>query len=156
MSKSKKGFGKLIAFATIVGAVAAGISYFTKYKSFHKELEEDFHDFEDNDREDVPADQTASRNYVQLNPGKEAKAAAHEAADMVNDAMDDVSDMAEAAAKTVSHTAEQMGEKAGEAAEQIGEKISDSAEAAGKAAADLKDKAQTAFNASTTIIEDEY
>ena len=42
MAKKGNGFGKLVAFATIAGAVAAGISYFTKYKSFHKELEEDF------------------------------------------------------------------------------------------------------------------
>ena len=39
MAKKGNGFGKLVAFATIAGAVAAGISYFTKYKSFHKELE---------------------------------------------------------------------------------------------------------------------
>ena len=42
MAKKGNGFGKLVAFATIAGAVAAGISYFTKYKSFHTELEEDF------------------------------------------------------------------------------------------------------------------
>ncbi|WP_252198410.1 hypothetical protein [Clostridium sp. MCC353] len=69
---AKKGLGKFVAFAAIAGVVAAGISYFTKYKSFHDELEEDFHDFEgeeDKDSEE-PADSTMSRNYVSLNPEK--------------------------------------------------------------------------------------
>lgn len=69
MAKSKGSFGRFIAFATIAGAVAAGISYFTKYRSFHKELEEDFHDFEDDD-EDSPVDSTMSRNYVPINTDK--------------------------------------------------------------------------------------
>lgn len=43
---AKKGFGKLMALATIAGAAAVGISYLKKYKSFNKELEEEFHDFE--------------------------------------------------------------------------------------------------------------
>ncbi len=48
---AKKGFGKVVALATVAGAAAAGISYFKKYKSFNDELEEDFHDFE-GDEED--------------------------------------------------------------------------------------------------------
>lgn len=44
MAKKGNGFGKFVALATVAGVVAAGISYFTKYKSFHKELEENFHD----------------------------------------------------------------------------------------------------------------
>ena len=72
---AKKGFGKFIAFAAIAGVIAAGISYFTKYKSFHDELEEDFHDFEGDDDKDseTPADSAASRNYVSLNPEKDHK-----------------------------------------------------------------------------------
>ena len=46
---AKKAFGKLAALLTIAGAAAAGISYLTKYRSFNKELDEDFHDFEDED-----------------------------------------------------------------------------------------------------------
>ena len=44
---AKKHFGRFLAFAAIAGAAAAGISYFLQYKSFHKELDEEFHDFED-------------------------------------------------------------------------------------------------------------
>ena len=41
---AKKHFGKLLTLAAIVGAAAAGVSYVLQYKSFHKELDEDFHD----------------------------------------------------------------------------------------------------------------
>ena len=44
---AKKHFGTIITLAAIAGAAAAGITYFLQYKSFHKELDEDFHDFED-------------------------------------------------------------------------------------------------------------
>lgn len=69
---AKKGLGKFVAFAAAAGVIAAGISYLTKYKSFHDELEEDFHDFEGEDDKDSdePADSTMSRNYVSLNPDK--------------------------------------------------------------------------------------
>lgn len=77
---AKKGLGKFVAFAAIAGVVAAGISYFTKYKSFHDELEEDFHDFEGEDEKDSeePADSTMTRNYVSLNPEKEPEAVKEE------------------------------------------------------------------------------
>ena len=70
MAKSKGSFGRFLAFATVAGAIAAGISYFTKYRSFHKELEEDFHDFGD----DYPVDSTMSRNYVPINSERSAEA----------------------------------------------------------------------------------
>ena len=44
---AKKHLGALVLAAAAAGAAAAGISYFVKYKSFHKELDEEFHDFED-------------------------------------------------------------------------------------------------------------
>ena len=50
---AKKGFGKVLAVATVAGAAAAGISYLKKYRSFNKELEEEFHDFEGEDDEDL-------------------------------------------------------------------------------------------------------
>ena len=50
---AKKGFGKVLAVANVAGAAAAGISYLKKYRSFNKELEEEFHDFEGEDDEDL-------------------------------------------------------------------------------------------------------
>ena len=77
---AKKHFGKLLTLAAIVGAAAAGVSYVLQYKSFHKELDEDFHDFEDDfddfddagDKEDSKTSDTAAseRSYVSLNPEK--------------------------------------------------------------------------------------
>ena len=69
---AKKHFGRLLTLAAVVGAAAAGVSYFLQYKSFHKELNEDFHDFEDDfddfdDTEDKDSRETA-RSYVTLTP----------------------------------------------------------------------------------------
>ena len=121
MAKKGNGFGKLVAFATIAGAVAAGISYFTKYKSFHKELEEDFHDFEDDGNDDISKiDSTMNRNYVSLHADKDefkvaaadmadaAKDAASAAKNLVKDAANIVSSTAREAASAVADTAKDM------------------------------------------------
>lgn len=79
---AKKHFGKFIALATVSGVIAAGISYFLKYKSFHDELDEDFHDFEgdedDFDGELPHESEIASRTYVSLNEKKETAAASED------------------------------------------------------------------------------
>ena len=121
MAKKGNGFGKLVAFATIAGAVAAGISYFTKYKSFHKELEEDFHDFEDDGNDDISKiDSTMNRNYVSLHADKDefkvaaadmadaAKDAAPAAKNLVKDAANIVNSTAREAASAVADTAKDM------------------------------------------------
>ena len=82
---SKKGFGKLIALTAVAGAAAAGISYFKKYQSFNKELDEEFHDFEDEEEAPVP-DSTMNRKYVSLNANKDELLVA--AGDMVSPAKD--------------------------------------------------------------------
>ena len=73
---AKKHFGRFLTFAAIAGAAAAGISYFLQYKSFHKELDEDFHDFEDDfeEFEDTDEKDTAAvtRNYVSLTPERKS------------------------------------------------------------------------------------
>lgn len=107
MGKKGNGFGKLVAFATIAGAVAAGISYFTKYKSFHKELEEDFHDFEDDGNDDISKiDSTMNRNYVSLHADKdEFKVAAADMADAAKDAASAARNLVKDAANIVNSTA---------------------------------------------------
>lgn len=107
MAKKGNGFGKFVALATIAGAVAAGISYFTKYKSFHKELEENFHDFEDDGNDDISKiDSTMNRNYVSLNASKdEFKVAASDMADAAKDAANAAKNMVKDAANLVSDTA---------------------------------------------------
>ena len=107
MAKKGNGFGKLVAFATIAGAVAAGISYFTKYKSFHKELEEDFYDFEDDGNDDISKiDSTMNRNYVSLHADKdEFKVAAADMADAAKDAASAAKNLVKDAASIVNSTA---------------------------------------------------
>lgn len=68
---AKKQFGKLAVLAALAGT-AVGITYFLRYKSFHEELEEDFHDFEEDLDEFDSAEEEISpkRNYVSLTPEK--------------------------------------------------------------------------------------
>lgn len=82
---AKKGLGKFVMLAAVAGAAAAGISYFRKYQSFNKELDEDFHDFEDEEDTPVP-DSTMTRNYVSLHADKDEFLVA--AGDMLNAAKD--------------------------------------------------------------------
>ena len=129
---AKKAFGKLAALLTIAGAAAAGISYLTKYRSFNKELDEDFHDFEDEDETEVP-DSTMSRNYVSLHADKDeflvaagdmmnaAKDAASAAKNMVKDAAAIVADNTREAVETVSDTMEETAAKLEAAADQAEE-----------------------------------
>lgn len=73
---AKKHIGRFLTFAAIAGAAAAGISYFLQYKSFHKELDEEFHDFEDDFDEFEDTDDNDSpvtRNYVSLTPDRKAE-----------------------------------------------------------------------------------
>lgn len=94
---AKKGFGKFIAFATIAGAAAAGVSYALRYKTFHKELEKDFREFEDGEEsadaeEDGPeANPTpADRNYIALHASKdEFKLAAKDMAEATKNVLKD-------------------------------------------------------------------
>lgn len=74
---SKKKTGLLIALGAAIGAAAAGISYYLKYKSFNDELDKDFHDYED---EETPSGEAGKgiascstareRTYITLEPGK--------------------------------------------------------------------------------------
>lgn len=82
---AKKGLGKFVMLAAAAGAAVAGISYFRKYQSFNKELDEDFHDFEDEEDTPVP-DSTMTRNYVSLHADKDEFLVA--AGDMLNAAKD--------------------------------------------------------------------
>ena len=74
--------GRLFTLAAVAGAAAAAVSYYRQYHDFHKDLEEEFHDFEDEDAETVTeadfeeeskpqADEAADRSYVTLNADKD-------------------------------------------------------------------------------------
>ena len=79
---AKNLFGKLVALAVVAGAVAGGVSYYLQYKSFHKELDDDFHEFEDDfdefdEKEDEEGTVSApgKRTYVSLKQEKHEETA---------------------------------------------------------------------------------
>ena len=87
---SKKKSGLLIAFGAMLGgAVAAGISYYLKLKSFNDELDQDFHEYEE---EDSPSDENeektgkcSGKNLYYVNSGKDAETADGPAAEKKED-----------------------------------------------------------------------
>ena len=94
---AKKGFGKLVAFAAVTGAVAASVSYALRYKTFHSELEKDFREFEDGedeaceDSEERTVDpRRTDRNYISLHASKdEFKLAAKDMAEATKNVLKD-------------------------------------------------------------------
>ena len=100
---AKKGWGKFVAFAAVTGAVAAGVSYVLQYKTYHKELEKDFREFEDGgedfDDDSGEADEThtvdprrTDRNYIALHASKdEFKLAAKDMAEATKNVLKDAS-----------------------------------------------------------------
>ena len=138
---AKKNLGKFLALTAISTAVAAGVSYFLKYRSFHAELDEDFHDFEgDEDSFDgtLPHDgEAARRNYVPLGEKKEENPQT-EGAQAVKEALSQ-------AGETAKEEAHKAAETVKEAGETVKEQVCD-------AAAQIKETAQ--HIASTTIEED--
>ena len=61
---SKKKSGLLIAFGAMLGgAVAAGISYYLKLKSFNDELDQDFHEYED---EETPSEEKEEKTEYKI------------------------------------------------------------------------------------------
>lgn len=114
---AKKNLGKFLALTAISTAIAAGVSYFLKYRSFHAELDEDFHDFEgDDDSFDgsLPHEGEApQRNYVPLGEKKEespAQEAAKAVADAASQAVEEGKEAAEAIEEQAADAAEPMKE----------------------------------------------
>lgn len=81
---AKKGINRFMVLTAAAAAAVAGISYLKKYRSFNRELDEEFHDFED--EENPVPDSTMSRNYVSLHADKDELFVA--AGDMLNAAKD--------------------------------------------------------------------
>jgi len=134
-----KKLGKIILFAAVAGAAAAGISYLARYKSFNKELDEDFHDFEDDDDDEIP-DSTMSRSYVALHADKDELLVA--AGDMLGAAKD----VAAAAKNVVKDAAAILTDNAQEAVSVASDSFDNA-----KAKAEVK---KTEENAETISAED--
>ena len=157
MSEKKK-FGKFLALATAAGAVAAGVSYFLKYRSFHKELDQDFHDFEHEDDDDFDGtlpheSEAASRTYVTLGEKKEA------VEDVAKEAADVAAEAGKEAVETGKEAAEQAAETAKETAQVVAENAADAVEAAKdiaqNAAEEVKKAAEETASADSATIEED-
>ncbi len=168
--------GKILAAAAVTGIAVAGISYYKKYRSFNKELDKDFHDFEDGEEEPVP-DSTMNRNYVSLHADKDeflvaagdvltavkggaAKNVVKDAAAIVTDT---ARDAMSAAADTAAAAKASLNKSAGEAADEA-EEVLDMAEGAvtemkqdvAQASAQAMEKAAEKLeNAAATIITED-
>lgn len=119
---AKKSFGKFLAFATVSGAVAAGISYFLKYKSFNKELDKDFHDFEGDKEEDFDGSlphesEDPKRNYVTLSEKKTPVSDKADTVDETSDSVDETFDTIDETFDTVDETADEPSVQSEDAAE---------------------------------------
>lgn len=95
---AKRGLGRFVAFAAVAGAAAAGVSYVLRYKTFHKELEKDFREFEEDEEAEGQADQMEdqadsrklNRSYISLNSSKdELKLAAKDMAQATRNVLKD-------------------------------------------------------------------
>ena len=140
---SKKGMGRLVVLAAVAGAAAAGVSYLTRYHSFNRELDEDFHDFEDEEEAPVP-DSTMNRNYVSLHANKDELLTA--AGDMLNAARDvagAAKNVMKDAAAIVADTTREAVTAASDSARTV---ISDKEETVGGAFRQMKDSVMGKFS----------
>lgn len=138
---AKKHIGRFLTFAAIAGAAAAGISYFLQYKSFHKELDEEFHDFEDDFDEFEDTDDNDSpvtRNYVSLTPDRKTEEPKE---DSVEKAPDDAAD-------------EEVSALSGETPEAVEQPAAPEEENAEKEAEVSEDKKETAQADTTVTVEE--
>lgn len=141
---TKKNIGKFLVLTAISTAIAAGISYFLKYRSFHAELDEDFHDFEgddDNFDETSSHETEIHRNYVPLGEKKEASSLK----EMSEDIKETSTEAMEAAAQKAEDVAAQAKETVSQATQEVKETLADAAE---KTEETIKDIA-------TTVIEED-
>lgn len=103
MSK-KNNTGLLIALGAVIGAAAAGISYYLKYKSFNEEIEKDFHDYEDEDAAEETTDEPVSfddagRTYISISKPAETEKACEETAPEEAPAVEAAAEVTEEPAK---------------------------------------------------------
>ena len=134
--------GRLARLALVAGAAAAAVSYYRQYSEFHRDLDEEFHDYEEDGESDHASHtETPNRNYVSLNANRgeftaaaqntleAAKGMVTSAAGMLKDVGNILADNLQAAS----------GEKAAETqatAETATETVRETAEAAADSAAE--------------------
>ncbi len=115
---ARRGLGKLMALAAVAGAAAASVSYVLQYKMFHKELDKDFREYEEDAPEEeakeqepsAPDSRSINRNYISLSSSKDefkvaARDMAHATRNVLKDAGNILSDTAREAVSAAVDTA---------------------------------------------------
>ena len=151
---AKKLLGKIVTLTALGIVATTAISYILKYKSFHKDLEDDFFEFEDDDRQNTT---TKDRNYIALSSDKDdfvmaakdtfeaSKGMAGAAKEILKDVGNIIVDNTSAAARVAGDMGKRFTQKNNFAQEDMAEAATDVKEDLQKKAEDIKDNlAETA------------
>ena len=151
---AKKLLGKIVTLTALGIVATTAISYILKYKSFHKDLEDDFFEFEDDDTQNTT---TKDRNYIALSSDKDdfvmaakdtfeaSKGMAGAAKEILKDVGNIIVDNTSAAARAAGDMGKRFTQKNNFAQEDTAETATDFKEDLQKKAEDIKDNlAETA------------
>lgn len=151
---AKKLLGKIVTLTALGIVATTAISYILKYKSFHKDLEDDFFEFED---DDTKSNTTKDRNYIALSSDKDdfvmaakdtfeaSKGMAGAAKEILKDVGNIIVDNTSAAARAAGDMGKRFTKKNNFAQEDMAEAATDVKEDLQKKAEDIKDNlAETA------------
>ena len=151
---AKKLLGKIVTLTALGIVATTAISYILKYKSFHKDLEDDFFEFED---DDTKSNTTKDRNYIALSSDKDdfvmaakdtfeaSKGMAGAAKEILKDVGNIIVDNTSAAARAAGDMGKRFTQKNNFAQEDTAESSTDVKEDLQKKAEDIKDNlAETA------------
>ena len=151
---AKKLLGKIVTLTALGIVATTAISYILKYKSFHKDLEDDFFEFEDDYTQTTT---TKDRNYIALSSDKDdfvmaakdtfeaSKGMAGAAKEILKDVGNIIVDNTSAAARVAGDMGKRFTQKNNFAQEDMAEAATDVKEDLQKKAEDIKDNlAETA------------
>ena len=151
---AKKLLGKIVTLTALGIVATTAISYILKYKSFHKDLEDDFFEFEDDYTQTTT---TKDRNYIALSSDKDdfvmaakdtfeaSKVMAGEYKEILKDVGNIIDDNTSAAARVAGDMGKRFTQKNNFAQEDMAEAATDVKEDLQKKAEDIKDNlAETA------------
>ena len=151
---AKKLLGKIVTLTALGIVATTAISYILKYKSFHKDLEDDFFEFEDDYTQTTT---TKDRNYIALSSDKDdfvmaakdtfeaSKGMAGAAKEILKDVGNIIVDNTSAAARVAGDMGKRFTQKNNFAQEDTAEAATDVKEDLQKKAEDIKDNlAETA------------
>ena len=145
---AKKLLGKIVTLTALGIVATTAISYILKYKSFHKDLEDDFFEFEDDYTQTTT---TKDRNYIALSSDKDdfvmaakdtfeaSKGMAGAAKEILKDVGNIIVDNTSAAARVAGDMGKRFTQKNNFAQEDMAEAATDVKEDLQKKAEDIKD-----------------